>query len=102
MWRWIFVAVLPTFGQWVGEVLSAENHRQLWVPEGFAHGFYVMSELADVLYKTTDYYAPQHERTILWNDPDLAIAWPLGDTEPMLSTKDEQGDRLADAEVFAS
>jgi dTDP-4-dehydrorhamnose 3,5-epimerase len=92
----------PTFGQWVGEVLSAENHRQLWVPEGFAHGFYVMSDSADVLYKTTDYYAPQHERTILWNDPDLAIAWPLGDTEPVLSTKDEQGDRLADAEVFAS
>lgn len=89
-----------TFGQWVGAVLSADNHRQLWVPEGFAHGFYVMSESADVLYKTTDYYAPEYERTILWNDPDLAIAWPLGDQMPVLSAKDQQGDRLAAAEVF--
>jgi dTDP-4-dehydrorhamnose 3,5-epimerase len=92
----------PTFGQWVGVTLSEANHRQLWVPEGFAHGFYVVSESADVLYKTTDYYAPQHERTILWNDPDLAIAWPIGDTEPILSVKDEQGDRLQEAEVFAA
>ncbi|MEM1279756.1 MAG: dTDP-4-dehydrorhamnose 3,5-epimerase [Cyanobacteria bacterium P01_D01_bin.6] len=91
----------PTFGQWVGEVLSAENHRQLWVPEGFAHGFYVLSDSADVLYKTTDYYAPQHERTILWNDPDIAIAWPLVGQEPVLSAKDQQGDRFATAEVFA-
>lgn len=91
----------PTFGQWVGEVLSAENHRQLWVPEGFAHGFYVMSSSADVLYKTTDYYAPEHERTILWNDPEIAIAWPLADQEPTLSAKDQQGDRFAAAEVFA-
>jgi dTDP-4-dehydrorhamnose 3,5-epimerase len=89
-----------TFGQWVGVHLSAENHRQLWVPEGFAHGFYVMSEVADVLYKTTDYYAPQHERTIIWNDEDLDIAWPIGDSEPVLSTKDAQGDRLQVAEVF--
>jgi dTDP-4-dehydrorhamnose 3,5-epimerase len=90
----------PTFGQWVGVVLSDENHRQLWVPEGFAHGFYVMSDSADVLYKTTDYYAPQYERSILWNDEDLDIAWPIGDRPPTLSTKDEQGDRLRDAEVF--
>ncbi|NEQ42726.1 MAG: dTDP-4-dehydrorhamnose 3,5-epimerase [Leptolyngbya sp. SIOISBB] len=91
----------PTFGQWVGEVLSAENNRQLWVPEGFAHGFYVLSDSADVLYKTTNYYAPQHERTILWNDPDMAIAWPLAGQEPVLSAKDQQGDRFAAAEVFA-
>ncbi|MEM6836031.1 MAG: dTDP-4-dehydrorhamnose 3,5-epimerase [Cyanobacteria bacterium P01_C01_bin.120] len=90
-----------TFGQWVGVILSAENHRQLWVPEGFAHGFYVMSERADVLYKTTDYYAPEHERTILWNDPDLAIAWPLAGKTPILSAKDQQGDRWAEAKVFA-
>ncbi|HEY9886948.1 MAG TPA: dTDP-4-dehydrorhamnose 3,5-epimerase [Candidatus Obscuribacterales bacterium] len=91
----------PTFGQWVGVMLSAENHRQLWVPEGFAHGFYVMSDSADVLYKTTDYYAPQHERCIVWNDPDLDIDWPIGDGTPVLSAKDQQGDRLATAEVFA-
>jgi len=90
-----------TFGQWVGTVLSAENHRQFWVPEGFAHGFYVMSESADVLYKTTDYYAPEHERTVLWDDPDLAIAWPLAGQVPVLSAKDQQGTRLAEAEVFA-
>ncbi|MGD1859508.1 MAG: dTDP-4-dehydrorhamnose 3,5-epimerase [Leptolyngbyaceae cyanobacterium] len=90
-----------TFGQWVGVILSAENHRQLWVPEGFAHGFYVMSERADVLYKTTDYYAPEHERTILWNDPDLAIAWPLAGKTPILSAKDQRGDRWAEAKVFA-
>jgi dTDP-4-dehydrorhamnose 3,5-epimerase len=91
----------PAFGQWVGVHLSAENHQQLWVPPGFAHGFYVLSESADVLYKTTDYYAPQHERTILWNDPDLAIAWPLLKAEPILSAKDQQGATLATAEVFA-
>ncbi|NET53833.1 MAG: dTDP-4-dehydrorhamnose 3,5-epimerase, partial [Merismopedia sp. SIO2A8] len=67
----------PTFGQWVSCLLSAENKRQVWVPPGFAHGFLVLSEAAEVLYKTTDFYAPQHERTLLWNDPDLAIAWPL-------------------------
>lgn len=90
-----------TFGQWVGAVLSADNHRQFWVPEGFAHGFYVLSDSADVLYKTTDYYAPEHERTILWNDPDLAIAWPLVEPAPVLSAKDQQGDRFAEADVFA-
>jgi dTDP-4-dehydrorhamnose 3,5-epimerase len=90
----------PTFGHWVGVTLSADNYRQLWVPEGFAHGFYVLSELADVIYKTTDYYAPQHERTLLWKDEDLAIDWPIGDSEPILSAKDEKGDRLQDAEVF--
>ena len=90
----------PTFGQWVGAVLSAENHRQLWVPEGFAHGFLVLSDVADFLYKTTDCYAPAHERCIAWNDPDLAIDWPLDGT-PTLSAKDAQGLKLAEAEVFA-
>lgn len=90
----------PTFGQWVSVVLSAENHRQLWVPEGFAHGFYVMSDSADVLYKTTSYYAPEHERTIIWNDEDLGIAWPIGDQEPVLSAKDQKGSSLKVAEVF--
>lgn len=91
-----------TFGQWVGVTLSAENHRQLWVPPGFAHGFYVTSASADVLYKTTDYYAPQHERSILWNDPDLSINWPLVSTAPLLSVKDQQASTLVTAEVFAS
>lgn len=89
----------PTFGMWVSCVLSAENKRQLWVPEGFAHGFVVTSEVAEVLYKTTDYYAPQHERSILWSDPDLAIAWPL-DELPNLSNKDKDGKLFRDAEVF--
>ena len=88
-----------TFGQWVGTYLSAENKQQLWVPAGFAHGFVVMSEYAEFLYKTTDYYAPQYERCILWNDPDLAIAWPI-QSEPILSTKDRAGKLLRDAEVF--
>lgn len=79
----------PTFGQWVGAHLSAENKHQLWVPEGFAHGFVVLSDSAEFLYKTTDYYAPQHEAAILWNDPTLAITWPLT-TEPILSTKDAE------------
>jgi dTDP-4-dehydrorhamnose 3,5-epimerase len=86
----------PTFGQWVGSVLSAENKRQLWVP---AHGFCVMSEIAEVLYKTTDYYAPQHERCVIWNDLDLAINWPLT-TAPIVSTKDQVGQSLKAAEVF--
>lgn len=90
----------PTFGQWVGEVLSAENHRQLWVPEGFAHGFLVLSETAEFLYKTTDYYAPAFERCLAWNDPTLAIQWPLT-SPPSLSAKDAQGVTLAEAEVFA-
>lgn len=76
-----------TYGQWVGVHLSAENKRQFWVPEGFAHGFLVLSEVAEFLYKTTDYYAPEHERAIIWNDPDLAIAWPIVG-EPTLSAKD--------------
>ena len=89
-----------TFGQWVGVTLSAENKRQLWVPPGFAHGFYVLSDSADVLYKTTDYYAPQHERSILWNDADLAIKWPLVSQAPVLSEKDQQAAQFAIAEVF--
>lgn len=79
-----------TFGQWVGAMLSAENWRQLWVPEGFAHGFLVLSDVAEVLYKTTDFYAPEHERCIRWNDPDLDIDWPLN-MEPVLSAKDRAG-----------
>jgi dTDP-4-dehydrorhamnose 3,5-epimerase len=80
----------PTFGQWAGVVLSGENKRQFWVPEGFAHGFLVLSETADFLYKTTDYYAPQHERCIRWNDPAIGIDWPWQGT-PTLSLKDQQG-----------
>lgn len=90
----------PTFGQWVGAILSAENKKQLWVPEGFAHGFVVLSESADFLYKTTDYYAPEHERAIIWNDPQIAIAWPEG-IKPILSGKDQQAPTLEQAEVFA-
>ncbi|HEV7816076.1 MAG TPA: dTDP-4-dehydrorhamnose 3,5-epimerase [Janthinobacterium sp.] len=90
----------PTFGQWEGMQLSAENKRQLWIPPGFAHGFVVTSESAEFLYKTTDYWAPQYERSLLWNDPALGIAWPL-DGAPLLSGKDVQGKLLADAEVFA-
>lgn len=89
----------PHFGQWVGFFLSAENKRQLWVPPGFAHGFLVVSEIAEVLYKTTDFYAPQHERSIRWDDPDLNIQWPL-ESEPILSSKDQAGQTLATAEVF--
>ncbi len=88
-----------TFGQWVGEVLSAENKRQLWIPEGFAHGFVVLSETAEFLYKTTNYYAPAHERCILWNDATLQIGWPKG-IEPILSAKDVLGVTLEAAEVF--
>ena len=79
----------PTFGRWVGVELSEDNQHQLWVPPGFAHGFLVLSDMADFLYKTTDYYAPQYERSILWNDSDLNIDWPIG--EPILSNKDRQG-----------
>jgi len=89
----------PTFGKWVGIHLSAENKRQFWVPEGFAHGFLVLSDFAEFLYKTTDYYAPEHERAILWNDPDLAIEWPF-DGEPLLSEKDAAAPRFRDAEYF--
>jgi dTDP-4-dehydrorhamnose 3,5-epimerase len=88
-----------TFGQWVGCRLSAENKQQLWVPPGFAHGFLVVSEMADVLYKTTDYYAPDYERSIAWNDPELAIAWPLT-ADPILSAKDQAGAAFHVAEVF--
>ncbi|HAT33127.1 MAG TPA: dTDP-4-dehydrorhamnose 3,5-epimerase [Janthinobacterium sp.] len=89
-----------TFGCWVGLELSAQNKRQLWIPPGFAHGFMVTSDAAEFLYKTTDYWAPEHERTLLWNDPALGIAWPL-DGQPLLSGKDQCGKPLADAEVFA-
>lgn len=89
-----------TFGQWVGEILSAENKRQLWIPEGFAHGFVVLSDTAEFLYKTTDYYAPAHERCILWNDPTLSIQWPDG-IQPILSAKDAQSKAFTEAEVFA-
>lgn len=88
-----------TFGKWSGTVLSAENKKQMWVPEGFAHGFAVLSETAEILYKVTDYYAPHHERSLLWNDPTVAIAWPL-DGAPMLSVKDRNGAPLAQAELF--
>lgn len=89
-----------TFGNWVGVELSAENKRQLWVPEGFAHGFVVLTETAEFLYKTTDYYAPEHERCILWNDSTLAIDWPISHA-PALSGKDAQGDLFANADYFA-
>ena len=88
----------PTFGQWVGTELSEDNQHQLWVPPGFAHGFVVLSDSADFLYKTTDYYAPQHERCIAWNDAQLAIAWPYAG-EPVLSAKDQAGKPLAEAEL---
>lgn len=87
------------FGQWVGVHLSAENKRQLWVPPGFAHGFLVLSENAEFLYKTTDYYAPAYERSVLWNDSDLGIDWPI-DQPPILSGKDQLGSRFKDADVF--
>ncbi|WP_330114633.1 dTDP-4-dehydrorhamnose 3,5-epimerase [Pseudomonas sp. JS3066] len=89
----------PSFGKWAGIMLSAENKRQLWVPEGFAHGFVVLSEYAEFLYKTTDYYAPEHERCIRWDDPDLAIDWPLAEA-PQLSAKDKAGVNFKDADLF--
>jgi dTDP-4-dehydrorhamnose 3,5-epimerase len=92
----------PTFRQWVGETLSDRNHHQLWVPPGFAHGYLVLSEMADVLYKCTDYYAPQHERCIRWNDPQLNVGWPLEPgTEPLVSARDAAGVTLGAAEPFA-
>jgi dTDP-4-dehydrorhamnose 3,5-epimerase len=90
----------PTFGQWEGVILSAENKRGLWIPEGFAHGFVVLSDHADFLYKTSDYWAPEYERCILWNDPDLNIDWQLGGGTPRLSAKDEVGVLFRNAEVF--
>ncbi len=89
----------PNFGKWVGMKLSAENHRQLWVPPGFAHGFVVTSESAEFLYKTTDYWYPEHERSLLWNDPVIGIEWPI-DCVPTLGAKDVAGRLLAESEVF--
>jgi len=89
----------PTFGRWLGERLSAANRRMLWVPEGFAHGFVVLSDRVEFLYKTTDYYAPEHERTLLWNDPQVGVRWPI-EGEPILKPKDAAGTPLAQAETF--
>jgi dTDP-4-dehydrorhamnose 3,5-epimerase len=89
----------PTFGKWVGEILSAENKRMMWVPEGFAHGFLVLSDMAEFLYKTTDYWYPEHERSIIWNDPDIAIKWPFAG-DPQLAKKDSEGSLLRNAEHF--
>jgi dTDP-4-dehydrorhamnose 3,5-epimerase len=89
----------PNFGKWVGVVLSADNHKQLWVPPGFAHGFVVISEAAQFLYKTTDYWFPEFERSIVWNDPEVGIEWPI-DFEPLLAAKDAAGKRLAEADLF--
>lgn len=89
----------PTFGKWAGFNLSAENKRMAWIPPGFAHGFLVLSDLAEFLYKTTDYWAPEHERCILWNDPGLGVKWPLQGA-PVLSAKDQSGTPFRDAEVF--
>jgi dTDP-4-dehydrorhamnose 3,5-epimerase len=90
-----------TFGQWVGQVISMQNKLQIWVPPGFAHGFFVVSDWAEVLYKATDYYAPQHERTLLWNDPTLKINWPVPvGTSPVLSAKDMQGKSFNQADLF--
>jgi len=89
----------PTFGQWVGEILSATNKKQLWIPPGFAHAFVTLSESADFLYKTSDFYAPAAERCIRWNDPQIGIGWPL-ESEPLVSSKDAQGLPLAQAELF--
>ncbi|WP_033933082.1 dTDP-4-dehydrorhamnose 3,5-epimerase, partial [Vibrio cholerae] len=90
----------PTFGKWVGVYLSAENKRQLWVPEGFAHGFYVTSDEAEFVYKCTDYYNPTAEHSLLWNDPDIAIVWPLSGTEPQLSVKDQLGCNISNAKIL--
>jgi dTDP-4-dehydrorhamnose 3,5-epimerase len=91
----------PSFGQWVGTTLSGENRHQLWIPPGFAHGFYVLSEWAEVIYKVTDYYAPEWEKTLLWNDPEINIEWPLIEGKPpILSDKDARGKPLIEAELF--
>jgi len=90
----------PTFGRWVGATLSAENKQQLWIPPGFAHGFVTLSDSAEFLYKTTDFYAPETERCIIWNDPDIGVTWPWSQT-PVVSDKDKQGTPFVDAEVFA-
>jgi dTDP-4-dehydrorhamnose 3,5-epimerase len=91
----------PTFGRWVGVTLSAQNRRQLWIPPGFAHGFYAVAEWAEVCYKVTDYYNPACERTLIWNDPDISVRWPLPEgTAPLLSPKDAQGSPFSRAETF--
>lgn len=90
----------PHFGEWVGVELTAENHRQCWIPPGFAHGFLVLSDMADFIYKTTDYYAPEYERSMVWNDPDINIAWPIVDA-PVLSGKDRSASTFANAELFS-
>ena len=90
----------PTFGKWVGEKLSSLNKKQLWIPEGFAHGFYVMSGEAEMFYKCTEYYSPEHDRAILWNDPKIGINWPLLNPRPLLSKKDGGANFFADAEVY--
>ena len=90
----------PTFGKWVGHTLSAENKLEIWIPVGFAHGFMVLSDYAEFVYKTTDYWVPEHERCIIWNDPDLAIRWPM-EAAPILSAKDATGAVMARAEIFA-
>ena len=91
----------PTFGQWVGVELTEDNYRQLWVPPGFAHGFYVLSDTADFLYKTTDYYFPDLERSLLWNDPAIAVSWPIeADVSPIISAKDKIAPKLTNAELF--
>ncbi|MCP4210338.1 MAG: dTDP-4-dehydrorhamnose 3,5-epimerase [Halieaceae bacterium] len=89
----------PNFGKWVGVTLSSENKRQLWIPEGFAHGFVVTSETAEFVYKVTDYWSPVHERSLIWNDPDVGIEWPI-DGEPVLAAKDVDGKRLSEADLF--
>jgi dTDP-4-dehydrorhamnose 3,5-epimerase len=91
----------PTFGKWVGEILSAENKKCLWVPPGFAHGFYVLSNEAEITYKCTDYYAAEYEKTLYWNDPQIGIAWPLIEDKVILSEKDKAGSNLIDCETFA-
>ncbi|MBN2679233.1 dTDP-4-dehydrorhamnose 3,5-epimerase [Acidithiobacillus montserratensis] len=92
----------PTFGQWVGATLSAENHQMLWVPPGFAHGFYVQSDVADFLYKTTEFYVPEAERCIIWNDPDIAITWPIpADSTPQLAAKDAAGSAFNKADTYS-
>ena len=89
----------PTFGKWFGSILGAQNKRMMWIPPGFAHGFLVLSEFAEFLYKTTDYWAPEHERSIIWDDSDLAIKWPL-QGDPVLSPKDRAGSKFRSAEYF--
>lgn len=92
----------PTFGKWVGDYLSGENKRMIWVPPGFAHGFFVTSMEAEIIYKATDYYAPQWERTIAWNDPTIGVQWPIDNFPPILSAKDEAGKPFIEAEVYVT